>query len=196
MRSPVYWHPYLYHLAMRFLYGRFFEERYSAIADLIPLDSDVCEVCMGDAYLYWNYLAKKSVTYCGLDINEIFVSHAIEKGVNADIHNLVRDPVPVADYIIMQAGLYQFIPCHKEILGKLISSAGKRVIVSEPIVNLSDSRNWFIAMIARLSANPGTGHPTQRFSRESLLGVFNEFSEFSETHEIRGGRELIGVFEK
>lgn len=195
MKSVIYLHPKIYEIVMRMLYGRNFKHRFKAIYELIPLGTNVVEVCMGDCYLYRNYLRKKSISYLGLDINETFVKYAHKKGVQARKHNLITEEVPEADYIIIQASLYQFIPNEDEIMKKLLNASMKKLIVAEPVFNVSSSKNPVIAFVAKRFANPGTKHVTKRFDRESLMELFKKYEQFLETvFEIKGGREVIGVF--
>lgn len=196
MRSPVYWHPLIYQFTMRLLYGNFFEARYRAIADLIPDGSSVVEACAGDGYLYRHYLKAKRIDYTGLDINPAFLSSARSRHIPFIYCDLAEDAVPPADYIVIHASLYQFIPQEHEILRKLLRSANQALIVAEPVRNLADSSNRLISYLAKHSADPGERHTARRFNRDTLLACFKAYPEFQELKEIDGGRELIGVFRK
>ena len=196
MTSPVYWHPFFYRIAMKLLYGKYFEARYRLIAELIPENASVVELCAGDAYLYSNYLRAKGVHYTGLDINKAFVRAAKAKGISFLEHDLASDKIPPADYVILQASLYQFIPNEDRIIQKLLDATRKVLIISEPIRNLSDSDNTLVRLLAKYSANPGKGHAVDRFNEVSLLSCFKRFREFSEMKVPEGGREMIGIFRK
>lgn len=196
MKSPVYWHPGLYHFIMRQLYGRDFKIRYEAIAKLIPNGANVLEVCMGDAYLYRKYLSGKKLQYLGMDMNETFVNYAVKQNIPVKVCNLLKDEIPKTDYIIMQASLYQFLPNEKMILQKLLDAAGKMLIIAEPVQNLADSKNPLVAFVAKRAANPGTGHAVKRFNQKTLLECFKSFNEFREDLLIDAGKEMIGVFMK
>ena len=194
MRSPLYWHPVIYQIFMRLLYGTHFQDRYKAIADLIPSFSDVMELCMGDGYLYRNYLRQKKVKYLGLDINETFVRQAGRRGITARIHDLITDPLPSHDYLILQGSLYQFIPHESQIVQKALNASRRMLVVAEPVKNLSSGRNRVVSLIAAYSANPGGRHALYRFNEESLLQFFRQFREFKEVIPIKGGREHMGIF--
>ena len=196
MRSPVYWHPYIYRLFIKILYGKNFNARYSAVADLIPENSTVIEVCPGDGYLYEYYLSKKNIKYSGLDINSDFVRAAGNRHIPFILHNLFTEEIPHADYIVIQASLYQFIPQEHFIIKKLLNAANSTLIISETVRNLSESKNPLVAFLAKYSANPGKGHTPKKFNRDTLLACFNKYPEFKEMKEIEGGREIIGVFRK
>lgn len=191
--SLVYAHPWLYQAVMRALYGRGFEARYRAIAELIEPGSDVFEVCAGDGYLYRRYLAPKGVRYAGGDINEAFLRHARQSGVAIRRLDATRDPIPVADYVVLQASLYQFIPNHVSLIESLLGAARRSLIVAEPIVNLSTSASPLIRWLAQRSANPGDGHKAARFDAASLdaalRGPFGDRIQSSVT--IARGRERL-----
>jgi Methionine biosynthesis protein MetW len=196
MKSFVYWHPYFYRSAMKMLYGRYFEARYRAIADIIPERATVIELCAGDGYLYQNYLKHKVVTYSGLEINPIFVKAAQRKNIPISIHDIVNDSIPSADYVIIQASLYQFIPNENQLIRKLLEATTIALIVAEPVINLAASSNPILRTLAKYSANPGKDHALNRFNKDTLFNCFRNFPEFQEMKSIDGGREMIGVFRK
>ena len=182
---------------MRLLYGRFFKSRYQAISDIIPHGADVVDVCSGDCHLYQKFLREKEVNYLGLDYSPHFVKHVQKSGVNATVFDVWEGKVPPADFLIMQASLYQFIPYEKMIIEKLLDSSNKKVIVAEPIRNLSNSGFILISRLSHIltkqKSNPGvsTGN---RFNYKKLLKLFRSFTDFENCFSIPGGREMIGVF--
>lgn len=196
MRSPIYWNSTLYHLAIRQSAGKYFSQRYLALAELIPENASVTEVCLGDAYLYSNYLARKQVNYLGLDINNAFVRSAIRKDIPARIFDVMTEEVDPADYVIMQGSLYQFIPEEKRIIRNLLNAAKKQLIISEPVKNRAQSNNPLISFLAKYAVNPGTGHARERFTETTLVECFQCFPEFKEAKTIPGGIDMIGIFEK
>jgi len=196
VKSPIYWHPDIYHLTMKLLYGKYFEARYKSIDDIIPLNSNVVELCAGDGYLYEYYFKKRNINYTGFDINSGFVDTAKKKMIPISLLNILTDPIPSADYVIIQAGLYQFIPKEHGVIRRLLDSAKSTLIIAEPIRNLADSTNPLISLIAKYSANPGSAPAVKRFNRETLINCFRSYKEFHEIKEVEGGRELIGIFKK
>ena len=197
MKSPIYWHPNIYRLVMKLLYGKYFEARYKCLSELIPPMTSVVEPCAGDAYLYRNYLKAKGTKYVGLDINPVFVQAAKKKNISFFINDLLKDNVPVADYIVLQASLYQFMPHELKIIRKLLDSAKSTLIIAEPIRNLADSHNPIIRLLAKYSANPGgSNHPVKRFNKDTFHACLKQFDEFKELKIIDGGREMIGVLRK
>src|ERR1051325_9731987 len=103
MRSLIYWHPTSYNFIMQQLYGKDFMVRYEALAKLIPEKANVLELCMGDAFLYRNYLSQKNVSYLGLDVNPVFVRAATKKNIPSKLFNILSEKIPSADYIIIRS---------------------------------------------------------------------------------------------
>jgi hypothetical protein len=195
--SPIYKNPYLYQLFMRLLYGRFFEVRFSCISDQIPNGVSVVDVCAGNVYLYSKYLKMKAVQYLSLDNSPEFINWANKYNVNAQIFDLRNDPLPRGDFVVMMASLYQFLPEARVIIKKLIESACDKVIISEPVSNLSSSQIGFIARLAHLLSIPYNVSPYYsgvRFTQTSLVELFNSFTEYERSFSIPGGREIVGIF--
>jgi hypothetical protein len=193
LRSPIYWHPFIYRTLIRGLYGRAFDERYEILASLIEPRSSVVEVCMGDAYLYLNHLRPLDVSYLGLDINRTFVDYARKRDVPAEVHDLRLQPVPQADFVLMQGSLGQFMPRHAELLEKLQAGARKNLIVSEPVRNLLDSANPVIAGLAR-TFNDGGVDSKLRFTEQTFVSFCERISGFEGIRRAGGGRDMIAVF--
>lgn len=196
--SLIYRSPALYELAMIGLYGRHYPSRYRALADLIPPQSSVLDLCCGPAVLYSRYLRRKSVDYAGLDINETFIKRLIRRGVHAKVWDVSKDdPLPSADYVIMQASLYHFLPDPLPILNRMLEAARKQVIVAEPIHNLTHAKLPILASFARLLTNPGSGIQSFRFTEHTLDDLIgNVYSPPAQATLIRGGREKLYVLEK
>lgn len=191
--SPIYAHPLLYSAAMRALYGRRFQLRYSTLAELIPDGADVFEACAGDAYLFRQHLKPRGIRYRGSDLSPVFVAHGRARGIDLVRHDLAREPVPRADFVILQASLYQFMPDPTSVVEKLLAAARVRLLVAEPIANLASSRNALVRWLARRAVNPGDGHKPARFDEAALDAFFDRgFGERIERRiVVPGGREKI-----
>jgi hypothetical protein len=182
---------------MRLLYGRHYGSRYHEIAELIPSGSSVLDVCCGPAVLYHRYLKAKSVQYAGLDINSRFIESLIRKGGAGEVWDLRSErSLPAADYVIMQASLYHFLPDASQVVDRMISAARKQVIIAEPIRNLATSDSRFFSMMGRLFTNPGVGEHNLRFTQTSLDGFFSRYSSrVIKSFAIAGEREKIYVLD-
>jgi SAM-dependent methyltransferase len=178
---------------MRLLYGRYYEDRYIALAKLIPAGSSVLDLCCGPGVLYTRYLRGKSVSYVGLDVNERFIEGLRSQGGTGIVMDLRDDkPLPKAEYIVMQASLYHFIPDASQIVERMLESAERQVIIAEPIQNLTSSGNPLLALAGRLFTNPGSGDQPHRFTEASLDKLFDSYeSKLMGSFLIPGGKEKV-----
>lgn len=196
LRGLVYKSALIYELTMLAAYGRHYGERYQAIADLIPAGASVLDLCCGPGVLYRRYLRRKTVSYTGLDINEKFVGNIISHGAQGRVHDLCSDdPLPEADYVVMQASLYHFLPDAGPIVSRMLAAARSAVIIAEPVRNLSDSKLRLLSWFARTVTTPGAGAPPERFTESRLTELFSQLDLVeSQTFLINGGRERVYVF--
>ena len=191
--SLIYKSAEIYELAMLLLYGRHYPSRYRAIAKLIPPASSVLDLCCGPALLYQRYLRKKSVQYTGLDLNSKFIDRLNRQGGCGKVWDLrSEEPLPSADYVIMQASLYHFLPDASAIVNRMLQAAQKQVIIAEPIRNLATSKSQLLSLLGRLSTNPGSGDQHLRFDEASLADFFSAYSShIVQSFTIAGGREKV-----
>ena len=195
MISPVYWHPVIYQLFLRIIFGRQFEKRYQEVASFIPNGSRVVDICCGDATAYRYFLRKKNVRYLGLDINPFFVRWLKKKRIPIRLFDVYRNEIPSAEYVIMLGSLYQFIPRHKEIMDKMLKAATKKVIITERIQGaFSSSTNSLISYIARRLANPGTGHAMHRFNEKKLVRFLMSYgAKLERYYKICNNTQIVAV---
>jgi SAM-dependent methyltransferase len=197
-RSPglVYRSAALYEAVMRVLYGRHYAARQRAIADLIPGGSSVLELCCGPGTLYRRHLAAKRVRYLGLDINRGFLRRVRRSGAEArewDVRS--PDPLPPADYVLMQASLYHFMDDPRPLIERMLAAAGRRVILAEPVHNVAKQPGPVGAVAARLT-DPGTGPQPNRYDESTLDRVLEPFDSLvREGTLMPGGREKVYVLE-
>lgn len=193
--SPVYRSARVYDLVMRALYGRHFGARSRAVADLIPAGCRVLDLCCGPGFLYQRHLRARGVDYTGLDLNPRFVARVVRLGARGAVADLRDDrPLPEADYVVMQAGLYHFLPDVGPVLARMRAAAGRAVVVAEPVRNLADCRVRPVAALARRLTDPGSGAAARRFTEAALDRVFEALpgGPFRGS-PIPGGREKVYV---
>lgn len=181
---------------MRALYGRYFAARYEAIAAEVPAGSSVVDVCSGDGYLYLNYLRALAVRYQALDISRHLVQWMQRHGIEAQQFDMWQDTLPVADIVIMQASLYQFLPDAAPMIEKMLCAAQRQVIVTEPIRNISSSDNSLLRFVGKRLTRPekgGGAYRANRFDRDSLLALAQQFPALERSCELPGGREMMIV---
>jgi hypothetical protein len=104
----------------------------------------------------------------GLDINQSFVDYAVQNNFNAKCVDLVTiKELDKSGMVIISGSLYHFAPQHTDALfTKILQSTGK-ILISEPVQNLS-SKKGFIGYLARRSANAGKGNEEFRYNEESF----------------------------
>ncbi len=194
-KSFIYKSSFVYELAMLVLYGRHYSSRYRALAELIPDGSSVLDLCCGPALLYHRYLRSKDIQYTGLDINPRFIDRLIKRGGNGRGWDLrSNEALPPADYVIMQASLYHFLPEASPIVNRMLKAARNQVIISEPIRNLTTSSSGLLSLLGRLFTNPGSGEQPPRFNEASLADFFSAYpSHVVQSFAIAGGREKVYV---
>jgi trans-aconitate methyltransferase len=190
----IYWHPAIYHFAMRALYGKGLDSRCKIIAGLLPNGVSVVDVCCGDCYIM-RFLNGKNIKYLGLDINPNFVKNVQNLGIEAKLFNLKEDKLPQADYVIMQASLYQFMPDHKIVLDKIFSAARKGVVIAESIKNMTLSNNRIISSIAFLGTKVNGVYFSNRFAKDELTKLFKDYG-VTVLKESEKEKDLIGLFLK
>lgn len=197
-QSLIYRNPWIYRAVMKTLYSkRVAAQRLEMISEWIPKDSSVLDVCCGPALLY-PFLKNKVKRYQGLDLSLSFVKDAQKRGIPVQRFDLLSDPLPLGfDTLVLQASLYQFIPKHDQVLRKVWEATQGDFILAEPIRNLADSENRFLAFLGKKLTNPGTGDCVHRFNEKTLDQALQFIKKSERKREtIPGGREVVYFFQK
>ncbi|MBI5524855.1 MAG: glycosyltransferase [Deltaproteobacteria bacterium] len=194
-RSPIYWSAVGYDAVMSALYGRELGGVLAAIADRIPEKASVVDVCAGTCRLYLDFLRQKGCSYLGLDANGHFVMAARNRGVGARLFDVRSDRVPEADYVVMSSSFYHFHRRQREVFARLKRAAGKAVIISEPVRNLSALPIPVVGRVANLLTDPGVGDFDYRFDPDGFR-AFAERNGAAEFAYREGDRNAIAVFKK
>lgn len=192
----IYRHVWLYQALMRVLHLRGYDGRYRVVADLVPEGCSVTELCAGDARLYLKYLQQKNVRYVALDNSRPFVEAGRQAGIDFREANVRSDPVPEADVVIIQAAFHIFHEHRDEVMAKLLGAARQRLVIVEPVSNLSSSSNPLVAALAKRLTKPRSGDGYVGFRYDAAS--FRAFAEAQPTFErllaSPDGRENIAVF--
>jgi SAM-dependent methyltransferase len=192
----IYRSAHVYEVLMRSLYGRHYAARMSAVAEQVPAGASVVELCCGPGTLYRRYLQARTSSYIGLDVNGRFVARLRREGIDARQVDLAAaaEPLPAADVAIIQASLYHFLPDAGQIVDLMVAAARERVILSEPIRNLSTSDLPLVGRLGRQAADPGVGGHAQRFTEQTLDALMAAYRErIIAAFAIPGGREKVYV---
>ncbi|MBI4577641.1 MAG: hypothetical protein HY722_15370 [Planctomycetes bacterium] len=173
--SPVYADPRVYDVAMRLLYGPDLALRYRALSRRIPDGVEVAEHCCGTAELYRRHLRRRHLAWRGYDTNATFLRWARARGLPVSRADVLEDPLPEADWVLIQASLYQFAPRCRDLLVRLAASARVALLVAEPIRNLGTHPSRLVRWLAHRGAALGRGPVGFRFDREMLHGLASSF---------------------
>jgi len=182
--SWIYKRIWIYRLIMNFLYlGRYRQRFQDIIAVMAPGDRRIIELCFGDIYIA-EYCKKSLRQWTGYDINDVFVDYALKCGhhaVHADILSLIK--LPEADVLIFAGSLYHFNE-NLHHIWQLMKSCTTKIILSEPIKNITSAKNVIGRIGARASA-VRNGAETFRYERDSLIEMLEYFKEpYNFTYEI------------
>jgi len=188
MKGFMYWHPKLYSITMRLLYGKeMYDKRYEYMAKECN-GMSVLDVGCADCHLA-DYLPRDK--YAGLDINKNFIKNAIKRGINAKRLDVIKEELPSAECIMISGILHQLYPHHEILIKKALDKASKRVVICEPTTHIACSKNPFIAKIARMINDPGYGSPKERLNKEQLFAMYKKYRA-EKRYEI--GRDSFAVF--
>jgi hypothetical protein len=201
--SLIYRSAAAYELVMRALYGRHYQARLDVIADQVRPGATVLELCPGPGALYEHRLRGRVGSYTAIDVNHRFVRRLRRLGADARQLDLGGDTeLPEADIVIMQASLYHFIPEAAAIIERMLAAARERVIIAEPIRNLTHSRLAFVARLGQRGTDPGTGRGdpqaghTQRFTEATLDQLMGGYRDRTlNAFTIPGRREKVFVLD-
>jgi uncharacterized protein YlzI (FlbEa/FlbD family) len=140
------------------------------LADFIT-DSSCVELCFGDT-LVAAQCNRRHIRWTGFDINEYFVTCARKKGFDAQHADLeTMEVVPSAGVVLMSGSLYHFHETADLLVKKMIEAAPK-VVISEPVKNLSSAGGLF-GKLAGSAASTQKGRASFRYNRETFLELMN-----------------------
>lgn len=174
MTSLIYKSLFIYRTVMNVLYTGSYRKRARLLSDLIT-DSSCVELCFGDT-LIAAQCKRRHIRWTGFDINEYFVTCARKRGFNAQQADLeTMEFIPSTGVVLMSGSLYHF---HEtaEILLKKMTEAAPKVIISEPVKNLSSAGGLF-GKLARRAASTQKGRASFRYTRETFLELLNRVAQ-------------------
>jgi hypothetical protein len=182
--SLIYRNLWIYRLVMNLLYLGRYRRRFKDITNLLEQkDNNIVELCFGDIIVA-EYCKESARHWVGYDINDVFVNYALKHGHNAvstDILSL--ESLPDADVLIFAGSLYHFNEnMHK--IWQLMTSCASKIILSEPVKNITSIKN-FVGKIGARASTVRNGAEAFRFDRRSLIEMLDRFKEtYNFTYEI------------
>lgn len=172
--SFIYSNIQYYRFLMSLLYKGNYYKRFKAIVTHISGKS-VTEICFADTVIA-DYCEKNAIAWKGIDINGIFVSNALKKGFKAEQRDIRKIPVfSPADTCIIAGSLYHFHADREELFKKMLNCAPV-IIISEPVINLSQI-NGIIGKLAKRSAAVNGKEQSFRYTEKTLTETLKVLSE-------------------
>ncbi|MFI5150502.1 MAG: hypothetical protein ACHQRM_12265 [Bacteroidia bacterium] len=173
----VYKNIYAYRLVMNLLYTGTYTKRFRAITALLNemQPASVFELCFGDIQVA-SYCREHGIKWTGWDINTGFVKYAIRKGYNAEVHNVTDGTLfPESEVCIIAGSLYHFQEDGLKPMLENIFNSTTKLIISEPVLNLSASQGLLGHMARRFSTTK-LGEVPFRYNKESLLKALDKLA--------------------
>ena len=181
---------------MSLLYKGNYYKRFEPIFKQIS-GKKVTEICFGDTIIA-EYCKKEAIDWKGIDINAVFVTNALKKGLSAERNDILSiAKLPEADTCIICGSLYHFNISLESLFTKMLESA-PLIIISEPVLNLSNTKG-IIGKLAKASANVEGKKQAFRFTEKTLLAALEELKEklhFEYKVVDRFDKDLIIVIKK
>jgi hypothetical protein len=176
---------------MNLLYKGNYTKRFEAVIRLLNEQSAV-ELCFGDT-LIAEYCFKNKISWKGFDINEGFVEHAKSKGYNAVVSDIRATPsFGKAEVCIITGSLYHFHYDIETLLKKMFECA-PRILISEPVINLT-SQTGIIGKLAKRSASVNGTEQEFRYTEKTLISELESLSKklkFTFTIRNRISKDII-----
>jgi hypothetical protein len=190
MVSFIYKHALIYRWFMRIYYMGHYGRVSRKVADIIPENSSVVELCCADSFLYIKFLRDKNVDYKGVDYSR-------KVGVDAEVADVTAVGLPDVDSVIMLRSLYQFLPDVMPVIEQMYAACRQQVIIMEPVKTLSSSDSKILSWIAKRAANPGDGHKMHRFDESSFRSLLEDrFGSAVRFLENPSSRDMLAIISK
>jgi len=126
-----------------------------------------------------------------MDINEAFVSNALKAGYKAEVANIKgKTEFPQADICVIAGSLYHFQETELVVFLEKVFRSSNRLIISEPVLNLTSSKGFLGRIAGRLSRTK-LGEVPFRYDSKSLTDTLNKL-----TTSLHFTCRIIGQFKK
>jgi len=126
----MYRHPKIYNLILKFLHGNALDERFKIMAEEVGKNKKVLDVGCGPGN-FAEYL-DSTCDYSGIDLNEKFIAHAKEKGLNVKLGDLLDEKnYTNCDVTIICDILHHVVPDDKTVV-EMCKKKSAKTIICEP----------------------------------------------------------------
>lgn len=189
MSSIFYKHPELYNLFINLIHGSDLKKRYEFIASEIGENKRVFELGCGSCKIH-NFLLK-GCSYKGWDLNQVFVNHALKKGLKVEKKNIFDfKNYPDCDVVLIIDVLHHLCPRHERFLKEVVKK-NKKLIVLEPY-NLPKRPSFLDKLFGDYDGiNQADRLNDWDYGKEELNNFFKK-NGAKKVHEF--GKDLIAIF--
>ena len=180
---------------MRLLYGRPLEQTYADVARRIPEGASVVDLCCGTGRLYPRSPPRRAAADTSGSTSTVTSScRPAARGVPTRFFNVLADPIPEADYVVMLSSLYHFrsragdaARTHE---GGGAPGRDRQRAGPEPLAARS-----LLGRVASRLTNPGVGEYRERFDLAELRALASAHGATEFLHR-DGDRNAIAVFRR
>ncbi len=185
----LYWNPFFYRAILKAIRSKDPNAMYRTVAQEIGGLSTL-DLCCGYGELRrWT----ANGDYIGIDKNPAFLRHLRKKCIAAIEGDLSDVVWPPAECLVIVDSLYHFLPDIDSVMSKIMAYPFRKLIVSEPIENLSHSSwTWLSRFAVWATRVDGQRHP-HRFDEQTLRSFFARYRFGRVT---KSCRNLVGVLDR
>lgn len=188
----IYSHPLIYNLLIWTLYRGRPRERFRCVAQKIEEGQTVLDLCAGTDMLF-RLLHKRVKSYTAVDINPGFTRALTKKGITTITADITAVTLPVADVVTMNSSLYHFRQELTLVITKMLNAARDKVIILEPVRNISSSENRILRFIARRSTKAEGVVPKHHFSPETFIQTMKKIPGLQSLEMLENKRDMIAI---
>jgi hypothetical protein len=105
----------------------------------------------------------------------------------------LRRTIPKGDCVVMMASLYHFMPDHAALVRRCLDAASRRLVLTEPVENVTASSNAVIQRVSAWASDPGDGTSQQRMTKQDLEHLLQDVPGGRVVHR---AREWVLVWDK
>ena len=182
---------------MNILYRGRYKKRFNAIlACISSTEKSVVELCFGDTYIA-SECRRRGIKWTGYDISHYFAKRARNKGFDSHVQDISGKPeFSDSDLCIISGSLYYFHLDFEKIFSGILKSV-KRIIVSEPVRNLS-SKESMVGRFSGKMSDVGKGSVEFRFTEKSIIELLESLkTKLNFTYKVISvERDVLIIVEK
>ncbi len=177
MKSPAYYHPLAYDLAIRFLYF----DGLKLLKKLMGKNKSVFEAACG--YGRMKQYMDPSISYSGIDLNPQFIVFGQKRGLNISIGNALEPQNFQKADVVLLADILHHLPVHhmKTLFQNAAQTATEKIVIIEPsFVTLASKKNILSKALSKFMISmdhDGFNQINRWLSRKEYNQLFQNLKE-------------------